>query len=107
MLLTEYYLFIQSILMIIYIFLCLCNLNVDIVFNQLTFHSIYDFVWRIIDKVKTSNHSLSFILKYQIPQGMPVRRIDPSVCSICKSDLTADSSEKVHRLNCTHVYPFL
>ncbi|RTG82047.1 RING finger protein 121, partial [Schistosoma bovis] len=41
---------------------------------------------------------------YQIPQGMPVRRIDPSVCSICKSDLTADSSEKVHRLNCTHVW---
>ncbi|CAH8531786.1 unnamed protein product [Schistosoma bovis] len=84
------------------LFLLPTKVSVDLSLLALFYGLYYGVIAR--DFAEVCTNKLAAQISYQIPQGMPVRRIDPSVCSICKSDLTADSSEKVHRLNCTHVF---
>ncbi|CAH8538696.1 unnamed protein product [Heterobilharzia americana] len=56
------------------------------------------------DFAEVCTNKMAAQISYRVPQGMPIRRIDASVCSICTNDLVTDGGEKVHRLNCTHVF---
>ncbi|KAG5446241.1 RING finger protein 121 [Clonorchis sinensis] len=56
------------------------------------------------DFAEVCTDKLAAQIGYHVPQGMPVRRLDPTVCSICTYPLESTDNEKIHRLNCTHAF---
>ncbi|CAH8845505.1 unnamed protein product [Trichobilharzia szidati] len=84
------------------LFLLPTKIAMDIAMLALFYGLYYGVIARDFAEVCTDKMAAK--IAYRVPHGMPVRRIDPSICSICTNDLTTDSGEKVHRLNCTHVF---
>ncbi|CAH8494034.1 unnamed protein product [Schistosoma turkestanicum] len=83
-------------------FLVPTKISVDISLLALFYGLYYGVIAR--DFAEVCTNKLAAQISDRVPHGMPIRRIDPSICLICKNNLTIDSSEKIHRLNCSHVF---
>ncbi|KAH8875058.1 RING finger protein [Schistosoma japonicum] len=84
------------------LFLLPTKMSMDLALLILFYGLYYGVIAR--DFAEVCTNKLAARISYRVPEGMPVHRIDPSICSICRRNLVTDDGEKVHRLNCTHVW---
>ncbi|CAL8098525.1 unnamed protein product [Calicophoron daubneyi] len=84
------------------IFLLPTNMAMDISLLTIFYGLYYGVISRDFAEVCTDKMAAQ--IGYHVPNGMPMRRLDPAVCSICGKLLDTDGSEKIHRLNCSHTF---
>ncbi|KAA3672554.1 RING finger protein 121 [Paragonimus westermani] len=78
------------------------NWALDIALLTLFYGIYYGVISRDFAEVCTDKMAAQ--IGYYVPQGMPVRRFDPTTCSICTNQLKTDACEPIHRLNCAHAF---
>uniref|UniRef100_A0A183BEZ4 RING-type domain-containing protein n=1 Tax=Echinostoma caproni TaxID=27848 RepID=A0A183BEZ4_9TREM len=99
---SGYVLMMLTIFQINMIFLLPTPLAMDISVCSLFYGLYYGVISR--DFAEVCSDKMAAQIGYHVPQGMPVRRLDPSVCSICTNLLDTDYPEKIHKLNCQHTF---
>ncbi|KAF5398734.1 RING finger protein [Paragonimus heterotremus] len=99
-----YVLMMLTIFQLNHVILLPTNWALDIALLTLFYGIYYGVISRDFAEVCTDKMAAQ--IGYCVPQGMPVRRFDPTTCSICTNQLKTDACEPIHRLNCAHAYPF-
>lgn len=97
-----YVLVMLSVFQLNLVFLLPTNMAMDIALLMIFYGLYYGVISR--DFAEVCTNKMAAQIGYQVPDGMPVRRLDPTVCSICTNLLRKDSGEKIHRLNCSHAF---
>ncbi|THD20770.1 RING finger protein [Fasciola hepatica] len=97
-----YILMMLTIFQINTLFLLSTQLAMDISILALFYGLYYGVISRDFAEVCTDKMAAQ--IGYHVPQGMPVRRLDPTVCSICTNQLDTGYREKIHKLNCQHSF---
>ncbi|KAA0193646.1 RING finger protein [Fasciolopsis buskii] len=97
-----YALMMLTLLQVNTVFLLSTQLALDISVLSLFYGLYYGVISRDFAEVCTDKMAAQ--IGYYVPQGMPMRRLDPTVCSICTNQLDTDCTEKVHKLNCQHSF---